>query len=103
MPTRDAERVRPALAPWVGLVATVVLVVVAVGWPMLTGLGTAHRRDEHTQLPPLHGFWSPGWGRGTAPAVAIAVVTWLVAAEWARRLPWRRLQLGAYALGLGRL
>ena len=68
---------------------------------MVTGWDTATRRDDHPQFPPLHGYWSPGWGRGTAPAVAIAVVTWLFAAEWSRRLPWRRLLLVSYVVGIG--
>ena len=93
-------RPRRALAPWVGLVATVALVATAIVWPMLTGWDTATRRDDHEQFPPLHGFWSPGVGRGTAPAIAIALVTWWLAAEWAQRLPWRRLLLASYVVGL---
>ena len=99
MPSRDASR--RALAPWVGLVATSALVALAIGVPMLTGWDTATRRDDHSQFPPLHGYWSPGWGRGTAPAAVVALLTWLLAAEWSLRLPWRRLLLGSYVVGLG--
>ncbi len=99
MPSRDASR--RTLAPWVGLVATSALVALAIGVPMLTGWDTATRRDDHSQFPPLHGYWSPGWGRGTAPAVVVALLTWLLAAEWSLRLPWRRLLLGSYVVGLG--
>ena len=99
MPSRDASR--RGLAPWVGLVATSALVALAIGVPMLTGWDTATRRDDHSQFPPLHGYWSPGWGRGTAPAVVVALLTWLLAAEWSLRLPWRRLLLVSYVVGLG--
>lgn len=99
MPTRDAGP-RVGLAPWVGLLATIALVAVAIAWPMLTGWDTATRRDDHEQFPPLHGFWLPGVGRGTAPAIAIAMVTWWLAAEWAQRLAWRRLLLTSYVVGL---
>ena len=100
MPISDAGP-RRALAPWVGLLATVALVATAILWPMLTGWDTATRRDDHEQFPPLHGFWLPGLGRGTAPALAIALVTWWLAGEWAQRLPWGRLLVASYAVGLG--
>jgi len=100
MPTSDVGP-RRALAPWVGLLVTLALVATAILWPMLTGWDTATRRDDHEQFPPLHGFWLPGFGRGTAPAIAIALVTWWLAAEWAQRLPWRGLLLASYAVGLG--
>jgi methylthioxylose transferase len=99
MPTSDVGP-RRALAPWVGLLVTVGLVATAILWPMLTGWDTATRRDDHDQFPPLHGFWLPGVGRGTGPAIAIALVTWWLAAEWAQRLPWRRLLLASYVVGL---
>ena len=54
---------------WAGLGVTLPLIAVAIGLPMVTGWDTATRRDDHSQLPPLHGYWSPGWGRGTAPAL----------------------------------
>jgi hypothetical protein len=99
--TGDTVGVRRTAAPWVGLVTTLGLVAAAVLVPMVTGWDTATRRDDEAQIPPLHGYWSPGWGRGTAPALAIALLGWLYAAEWTRRLPWRRLLLVSYAVGLG--
>lgn len=90
-----------ARAPWIGLVAAMALVALAIAIPQLTGWDTATRRDDHAQLPPLHGYWSPGWGPGTAPAIVLALVAWLFAVEWAQRLPWRTLLLVSYAVGLG--
>jgi len=87
-------------APWAGLLVTGLLVAAALAVPALTGWDTHTRRDDHAQLPPLHGFWDPGWGPGTAPALAIGLASWLLAVEWAARLRWRHLLLASYAVGL---
>jgi methylthioxylose transferase len=100
MPTPDPAP-RRTLAPWVGLIVAMALIGLAIAVPMLTGWDTATRRDDHDQLPPLHGYWSPGWGRGTAPAIVIALLTWWRALDWSLRLPWGRLLLVSYAVGLG--
>ncbi len=99
MATQHPPRVGPAV-PWVGLLATLALVAASIVVPVLTGWDTATRRDDQDQLPPLHGYWDPGWGRGTAPALVIALLTWWLATEWAQRLPWRRLLLASYVVGL---
>ncbi len=92
-------RVR-AFIPWVGLVAALALIAASIAVPMLTGWDTATRRDDENQLPPLHGYWDPGWGRGTAAALVLALLAWWLATEWAERLPWRRLLLASYVAGL---
>ncbi len=99
MPAQYLLRVR-AHTPWVGLIAALALMAASIALPMLTGWDTATRRDDHEQLPPLHGYWDPGWGRGTAPALVVALLTWRLATDWSQRLPWRRLLLASYVVGL---
>jgi hypothetical protein len=100
MPTPDTA-LRRTRAPWVGLSIAVALIGLATAVPMLTGWDTATRRDHQDQLPPLHGYWLPGWGGGSAPAIVIAALAWWLALEWSQRLPWRRLLLASYVVGLG--
>ena len=99
MPAQHPVRVR-AHTPWVGLMAALALMAASIALPMLTGWDTATRRDDHDQFPPLHGYWDPGWGRGTAPALVVALLTWRLATDWCQRLPWRRLLLASYVVGL---
>lgn len=99
-PTRAPRAPRAPWAPWIGLAVAVLLVALAVAVPVLTGWDTATRRDDHDQLPPLHGYWSPGWGVGTAPALLVALLAWWYAGEWSQRLSWRPLLLASYVVGL---
>lgn len=88
-------------AALVGLVVTVVLVVVAVVVPPLVDWQVwprVHLADG--TFAPLHGYPQAKVGIGTLPAVALALAALRWADPLARRLPWRRLLLAAYAAGL---
>ena len=104
MPTTEAPT-RTSLAPWAGLVAAVLLVLAAIVVPWVTGWEVHARSERATatsgSLPPLHGFWDPRLGAGTAAAVLIALLGWRYAVDLADRLPWRRLLLLSYVVGLG--
>ncbi len=95
-----APRAASQRAPWLGLVAAVLLVTAAIALPQLLGWDTATRRDDETQLPPLHGFWMPKVAWASLVTLAIAVLGWRYAETVATRLSWRRLLLAAYAAGL---
>src|SRR4051794_41780835 len=93
---------RPALrhAPWLGLGAALLLVAAAVALPRLTGWDVHARDDDGPSLAPLHGYWQPKVGIGTAPAVLLALLGWRYATGLADRLRWRPLLATAYAGGL---
>lgn len=85
----------------VGLVASVVLVVVAFSVPQLTGWEVNARSNPELAVPPLHGKWQPNFfGVGTIPAILIALLGWRYAASLAERLSWRHLLIVAYVAGL---
>ena len=98
MPTTRAR------APWVGLSVALLLVTAAFAVPPLLGWEVwprAPRSASDREVPPLHGLWEPKWiGPGTLPALAIAVLAWRYAVDLAERLPWRRLLLLSYVVGL---
>ena len=98
MPTSRAR------APWVGLGAALVLVLVAFAVPPLFDWEVwprAPRSIGAGELAPLHGYWEPKLlGPGTLPAIAIALLGWRYAVELADRLSWRRLLLTSYVVGL---
>ena len=77
----------------------------AIVVPWVTGWEVHARSERATatsgSLPPLHGFWDPRLGAGTAAAVLIALLGWRYAVDLADRLPWRRLLLLSYVVGLG--
>jgi hypothetical protein len=89
------------IAPWLGLVVSLVLVFLAFGAPHFFGLEVASRAPRNAsphEVPPLHGLWQPQWfGPGTLPAVLIGLLGWRYAADLADRLPWRRLLAASYA------
>ena len=103
MPTTEVPT-RTSLAPWAGLLAGVVLVLAAMVVPWVAGWEVHARSERATatsgSLPPLHGFWDPRLGAGTAAAVLIALLGWRYAVDLADRLPWRRLLLLSYVVGL---
>ncbi len=85
----------------VGLVVTVVLIVTAVAVPPLFDWQVWPRVHlDHGTFPPLHGYPQVKVGIGTLPAVLLALASLRWADPMARRLPWRRLLLVAYAVGL---
>jgi methylthioxylose transferase len=89
-------------APWVGLsfglalIATAVLVPRVFGWEVWS-----HGKPASINVPPLHSKWAPKVGVGTIPALLIAALGWWYAVAWAERLPWRRLLVLSYVVGLG--
>ncbi|QBR91429.1 hypothetical protein [Nocardioides euryhalodurans] len=88
---------------WTGLVVAVLLVVLAVLLPALTGWEVRSRSAGAggIAVPPLHGTWSPVWlGPGTLPAILLALASWRWATGLADRLAWRRLLLASYAVAL---
>jgi methylthioxylose transferase len=85
----------------VGLVVTVVLIVTAVVVPPLLDWQVWPRVHlNHGTFPPLHGYPQVKVGIGTVPAVLLALAALRWADPMAKRLPWRRLLLVAYAAGL---
>ncbi|MET8519054.1 hypothetical protein [Nocardioides sp. NPDC004968] len=88
-------------AALVGLVVTVALIVTAIVVPPLLDWQVWPRvhLDDGT-FPPLHGYPQVKVGIGTLPAVLLALASLRWADPMARRLPWRRLLLVAYAAGL---
>lgn len=92
MPAAPRRADRPA---WFGLAFAVVLVVVAMGLPAVTGWNV-HVRS----FPPLHAVWDPRVGAGTLPALLIAGLAAWQAVDLAGRLSWRGLLVTAYAAGL---
>ncbi len=88
-------------APWLGLGAAVLLVVVAVALPRLTGWQVySHGDPSPEDVPPLHSLWEPKLGPGTVPALVIAVLGWRYALVWSERLTWPRLLVTTYVVGL---
>ena len=89
----------PAWGARFGLLVGVAVVAASIAVPMLTGWDVAARRDGEG-LAPLHGYWAPNVGPGTVPALLLAVLAWRWGPGVAARLPWRRLLLAAYVVGL---
>ncbi|MFJ2758209.1 hypothetical protein ACIO3S_21605 [Nocardioides sp. NPDC087217] len=88
-------------AALVGLVVTLVLIVAAVVVPPLLDWQVWPRvHPDDGTFPPLHGYPQVKVGIGTVPAVLLALASLRWADPMARRLPWRRLLLVAYAAGL---
>jgi hypothetical protein len=90
-------------AAWLGLLAAVGLVALAMAVPALSGWEVRARSAGAggISVPPLHGTWQPhGVGPGTVPAVLLALAAWRWATCLADRLPWRALLLTAYAAAL---
>ena len=80
-----SERVRTAA--WCGLLATLVLVVLAFGLPSWLDWHVAARAPRNAsphEVPPLHGLWRPKlFGPGTVPAVLMALLGWRYAGDLA--------------------
>ncbi len=90
-------------AAWVGVAVLVLLVVLAAAVPGLTEWEVRARSERAggISVPPLHGTWQPRWfGPGTLPALVLAALGWRYGTDLARRLPWRRLLLTAYVVGV---
>ncbi len=86
---------RLARAPLVGLIAAVLLAVLAMALPAITGW------DVHVRyFPPLHAEWDPRLGPGTVPALLVGALAVWQAVTLAERLRWRTMLLSAYASGV---
>ncbi len=96
-----ALRAASRRAPWLGLLVALLLVTAAVALPDLLDWDVASRRDDEDAFAPLHGFWMPKLAWVSLLTLAIAGLGWRYAESVAARLPWRRLLLAAYAVGLG--
>jgi hypothetical protein len=94
------HRPRPAA---IGLVLVAVLLVLAFGLPHWLDWqvwSRARRSVVPDEAPPLHGYWHPEVGPGTAPALALALLGWRWGPALAASLSWRRLLVASYAAGL---
>ena len=93
---RSTGRRAPALqaAGW-GLVSAVVLLVLGMAVPTVTGWNV---RVQH--FPPLHADWDPRVNWSTLGALALGVLACHYATDLAERLPWSRLLLATFAGGL---
>ncbi len=88
-PARRAHRLT-----WIGIAVAAALVAASVLIPLWTGWDVVVKGG-----PPLHGFWDPRFGPGSAPAIAIAVLALVGAAPLAMRLRWGWLLLAALVTG----
>lgn len=82
-------------APLVGAAVAVLLMAAAMLVPAATGWNV-----EVKSFPPLHALWDPRVGPGTVPAVLLAVLATLFAAQVAEREPWPRLLLWTFLAAL---
>src|SRR5688500_14118522 len=99
-PMATAERAAVLRAPWLGLVAGLLLIAAALLLPDLLGWDAAARRDDEDDLPPLHGYWMPKVAWASALTLVIAGLGWRYGEAVATRLSWRRLLAASYAAGL---
>jgi hypothetical protein len=78
-----------------GLLAAVVLLVLAMAVPALTGWNVRVR-----WFPPIHAEWQPRLGAGTVPALLVAGLAGWQAAQRARTLSWPALLLVTWLTGV---
>src|SRR5215468_3605412 len=91
---RAGDGVRADLAL---LAAQAVLVASAV----VVGAALNRRKIPiHADAAPLFAAWLPHVGPGTPLALAVAFLVVYRGQDWAARLPWRRLMVGAYLAAL---
>ncbi|CUR55747.1 putative membrane protein [metagenome] len=83
-----------------GLGIAVVVVSAAMLAPGLLGWEVHTHSHAVDPVPPLHATWDPKVGPGTLPAVLLALASWRWAVDLAERLPWRRLLLASWVVGL---
>ncbi|MGY2874251.1 methylthioxylose transferase [Marmoricola sp. URHA0025 HA25] len=90
-----APQERADRAAWAGLVTAVLLVAAAMAVPAVSGW------DVHVRhFPPLHADWRPRVGPGSLPAILLAILAGWQAVTLSERLPWRRLLVATYVVGL---
>ena len=82
----------------VGLVLAAGLVVAAFAVPFALDWDVNARRDRFG-IAPLHGYWQPGLGLGTVPAVLLAIGGVASIGAWLT-MSWRRVLFSSYAAAL---
>jgi hypothetical protein len=82
-------------APAVGALLGVALMAAAVLVPPLTGWRV------HVTTPPLAAGWDPRAGRGTLPALVLALLAGRYAIDLAARVSWGWLLVGTFVAGVG--
>lgn len=95
MATATEARTHRVSAAAIGLGAAFALVVLA----MLVPAGLDWNVRVRT-FPPLHADWDPRVGPGTAPALVIGVLGAQRAVDLTQRMPWRRLLVWVFVVGL---
>lgn len=92
--TPTGRGTRTSAATW-GLVVAIVLLVLAMAVPAVTGWHV-----HVNSYPPLHAQWHPRAAWSSLAAVALAVLVSVRGIDLAERLPWRRLLLLVFVAGL---
>lgn len=82
-------------APTAGLIGALFLVGLAMVVPAVTGW------EVYVGFPPLNASWQPRVGIGTVPASALAALGVAHAGRLSHRLPWGRLLLLCWVVGVG--
>lgn len=94
------SRERSALfgTAFIGLAGAGVLILAAFAVPFAFDWDVDARSDRFG-LAPLHGFWQPGVGIGTVPAVLLAIAAVVTVGAW-QSMSWRRLLATSYVASL---
>lgn len=95
MATATEPRTHRVSAAAIGLGAAFALMVLAMLVPALLDWNVRVRT-----FPPLHADWDPRVGPGTAPALVIGVLGAQRAVDLTQRMPWRRLLVWVFVVGL---
>jgi methylthioxylose transferase len=95
MGTATDPRAHRVSAPAAGLGVALALMVLAMLVPALLDWNVRVRT-----FPPLHADWDPRVGPGTVPALVIGVLGAQRAVDLTERMPWRRLLVWAFVVGL---
>ncbi len=82
-------------APWIGLGAGALVVLAAITVPIIFDWNV-----HINTFPPIYADWAPRFGPGTIPAVLLAVLGSLYAVPLAATLPWRRLLVATWLVGV---
>jgi hypothetical protein len=84
-----------AVTPWLGPGAAFVLMGAAMIIPYVFGW------NVHVfSYPPLHADWDPRLGPGTIPAIVVGTLGIRYAGRFARTLPWARLMVTTFLVGV---
>ena len=89
---------RQVAAGW-GLVVALAVLLASFAVPPLLGWDVDARSDM-LGVPPTHGYWHPGVGPGTLPALLLAAAGVVGGRRWALSWSWPRLLLTSYVASL---